>query len=63
MHEKILILGFFVTCVSLSIPKISCKSETWIPEPVRFAMQHAIYIYLHSHIYYVSLSIIVIKND
>ena len=45
--KKFQILGFFITFISLSILKISSKSETWSPEPVRFAMEHAIYICIY----------------
>ena len=41
--KKSQILGFFIIYVSLSILKISSKSETWSPEPVRFGMEHTIY--------------------
>ena len=44
--KKSKILGFFIIYVNLSILKISSKSETWSPEPVRFAMEHAIYLTL-----------------
>ena len=37
--NKSQILGFFIIYVSLSILKISSKSETWSPEPVRFGME------------------------
>ena len=37
------ILGFLIIYVSLSILKISSKSETWSPEPVRFGMEHTLY--------------------
>ena len=40
--KKFQILGFFITSVSLSILKMSSKSETWSPESVRFAMEHTI---------------------
>ena len=43
MHEIISNFGFNIY-VSLSILKILRKSETWSPEPVRFSMEHAIYI-------------------
>ena len=41
--KKFQILGFFITCFSLSILKISSKSETWSPEPFRPPMDHTIY--------------------
>ena len=40
--KKSQILGFFIIYVSLSILKISSKSETWSPESVQFAMEHTI---------------------
>ena len=38
--------GFVIIYISLSILKISSESETWSPEPVRFGMEHTIYILL-----------------
>ena len=40
-------MSFFIIYVSLSILEISSKSETWSPEPVRFAMEHAIYRFIY----------------
>ena len=45
MHKKSQISGSFIIYVSLSILKISSKLETWSPEPVRFGMEHTIYLY------------------
>ena len=42
--KKCQILGFLIIYVSLSILKISSKSEPWSPEPVRFAMEHTVNI-------------------
>ena len=36
-------MGFFIIYVILQILEISGKSETWSPEPVRFATEHTIY--------------------
>ena len=42
--KKIQILNFSIIHVSVPIFKISSKSETWSPEPVRFGMEHTIYV-------------------
>ena len=56
-------MGFFIIYVSLSILKISRKSETWSPEPVRFAMEHALYVYLLLLVLYYSSSVVCFVNS
>ena len=43
--KKSQILDFFIIYFSLSIGKISSKSETWSPEAVRFGIEHIIYMF------------------
>ena len=45
--KKSQILVLFIIYVSLSMLKISIKSETLSPELVRFGMEHTIYIYIY----------------
>ena len=54
--KKSQILDFFTIYVSLLIRKISSKSETWSPEPVRFGMEHTIYLVL-KYLFFSSLFI------
>ena len=48
-------MDFFIIYVSLSILKILRKLETWSPEPVRCAMEHAIHTLFKFSLYFKNL--------